>query len=180
MEHFTDIEILLLMLLRSEGSLSGYELNRIVEERGYRKKINIATSSIYATLQKLKKKELVSSRIGEKKSEKGPLPKEFTILNRGKELLTEEIQQIIASADERSTRFEIGLTAMSALTKGELLYALRKRKELLIKKQVEIKKEYVNSGGAEMNIAKRYLFKHQWGMIKFEIKFTTSLVEDIK
>lgn len=54
---------MLLQILCQQGDISGYRINKIVEEREYRVWTDIGMTSIYTGLEKLKKKHLLTARI---------------------------------------------------------------------------------------------------------------------
>jgi DNA-binding PadR family transcriptional regulator len=59
--QLTNVEIALLQLIREKKLVSGYEIDALIEERGYRNWAGIGKTSIYNTLKKLKKKSLSRS-----------------------------------------------------------------------------------------------------------------------
>ena len=66
----TNVETALLQLIGEKKLVSGYELNALIEERGYRNWVGIGKTSIYNTLLKLKKKNSFEKKNFPKKAEK--------------------------------------------------------------------------------------------------------------
>ncbi|MEI7850022.1 MAG: PadR family transcriptional regulator, partial [Chloroflexota bacterium] len=87
----SNVEFALLQLISEQAELSGYMISRLIEERGFREWADIGETSIYIGLEKLNKKEFVEFYIDIDKQGKGPLPKKFTLTDKGKEILKEEI-----------------------------------------------------------------------------------------
>ena len=58
----TNLEVVLLGLI-SERPMYGYEIEKVIREKGIRNWVNIGFLSIYAALKKLESKKLIKSRI---------------------------------------------------------------------------------------------------------------------
>ena len=77
MRRLTNVEMVLLQIIAEKEGISGYGINQIVKERGYREWADIGMTSIYVGLKKLEDKKLVKFKIHTGKIGKGPVPKIF-------------------------------------------------------------------------------------------------------
>jgi len=92
MSEISNIEAAILGLLY-ENSHHGYELEKIIEERGMRNWTDIGFSSIYYVLKKLEDKKLVVSEL--EKVEGKPSRKVFTITYDGKLVMQEKSRELL-------------------------------------------------------------------------------------
>src|SRR4051794_24465032 len=109
---FSNAELVILQIITESNQMSGYDINKLIEQRGYREWAKIGTTSIYAGLQKLKKKRLIQSDNPSDKFGKGPLPIKFAITEDGKQMLRNEIIDCLSSTRERDNRFDLGIAAL--------------------------------------------------------------------
>ncbi len=176
----SNAEFMLLQILDQEGALSGYEIKRLVDARGYRKWAGIGTTSIYAGLTKLEKKEYLRARIDMEKKGRGPLPKKFTLLAKGKKILKKEVMLVLSSIQYRGERFDLGLSASSVLKKNELIKALQQRRALLEKALDHLRTDVFEPQGG-MNLPKTavWLFQHSFKKIAVEIDFADMIMNEI-
>lgn len=179
-DPLSNAELMLLELINEQKEISGYDIELLVRERGYRNWADIGTTSIYVSLKKLTKKELVISYLLEEKSgKKGPKPKIFKLTEKGIEVLKEEILQALSFSRERDIRFDLGLAAMPILSDQEVLLALEQRRRFL---QANLKKMEYNfqlRGGRSLPIHLIALFDHSAHMIRESIRFTESLIDKL-
>src|SRR3990172_10756332 len=68
MAQIANTEFLLLQIIALQGDISGYEINKLVDKRGYRVWSDIGITSIYVGLDKLSAKKLVKHRVDTKKT----------------------------------------------------------------------------------------------------------------
>jgi len=180
MMKLSNVEFMLLQIIYQRGEISGYEVDKIVEEREYRKWAGIGMTSIYAGLKKLEKKQLVKSYIDTGKQGKGPLPKKFRLTGQGRNALKKEILKALSSTRETDRRFDLAFSAIPVLTSKEVIEALNKRKEFLSEAAENIKKRFESLGGENLPINVKTLFKHPLFLIRHELKFIDALIKDIK
>lgn len=179
MAKLSNAEFMLLQIICERGELSGYEIDRLVKERGYREWANIGTTSIYIGLEKLKNKNLVDFYIDGKKQGRGPLPKKFKVNDEGKKVLKQEILKGLLSS-RGLDRFYLAFAATPFLTAGEVIKALQGRKQSLAEDAAKIKKIFAAQGGKKLPLNVRILFEHPLFLIKNETEFTDNLIEELK
>ncbi len=120
---------LAVLSLIGAGAKYGYEINQVLEHRGYRNWVDIKMSSVYKALNELEKRGLISGR----KSDKGlqPAKKTYVITSRGKKELKTQVTQSLSNPLQAHTMFDLGMSAIWALTESEALNALRTYRDRL-------------------------------------------------
>ncbi|MEN6566078.1 MAG: PadR family transcriptional regulator [Veillonellales bacterium] len=182
-----NVEFMLLQIICEHRDVSGYEISQLVKKRDYREWADIGTTSIYVGLNKLSKKQLVTSYADTKKQGKGPIPRKFKITDDGKKILKQEAISALSSARERDYRFDLALTVIPLLPTEKVITALRKRKIFLAEvtensiKRFESykKKELLFYDERGLPFYMKTLFNHLTLMIKYEIDFIDILIENL-
>lgn len=179
MSRLSNVEFMLLQIIAESKEASGYQINKLIELRGYREWANIGTTSIYVGLQKLKEKQLIRSEDSGHKSGKGPLPSTYVMMEAGIEALRNEIIISLASARERDNRFDLGLAALPFIGINEALEALRKRQNFLDETLRNIGQKYEAQGGYRLPLHVRALFLHPMSLIENEQTFVANLISEL-
>ncbi len=174
------VEFALLQLLAENGQMSGYSINQVIEERGYREWADIGTTSIYVGLEKLLSKQLVESYVPGEKQGKGPLPRIFSLTEEGKQALRLEIVTALSTTRERERRFDLALAAMPFIDNAEVLQALERRKEFLVGESERINRQFLRQGGQDLPLHVQLLFRHSLIHIAAELEFTTEIIHSLK
>lgn len=176
----TNVELMLLELVAEKKAASGYELDRLVKERGYRSWADIGTTSIYLGLEKLEKKGLMESDMDMGKSGRGPIPRKFKLTRRGKEVLKDSVVAALRDSRERDRRFDLALAGLPVIKRSEARMALEKRKEILLQAARSILARFNEQGGDQLPYHARVLFKHPLALIEQELNFTQSVIDELK
>ncbi|MCG7410688.1 PadR family transcriptional regulator [Paenibacillus sp. ACRRX] len=179
MKSLSNVEFMLLQIIAESKQASGYQINKLIELRGYREWANIGTTSIYVGLQKLKDKGLIQSEDSVHKSGKGPVPSTYVMMEAGIEALRNEIIVSLASARERDNRFDLGLAALPFIEKNEAVEALRKRQNLLEETLRNLGQKYESQGGNQLPLHVRSLFLHPMSLIENEKTFVANLISEL-
>ncbi|MCD9022608.1 helix-turn-helix transcriptional regulator [Cohnella silvisoli] len=179
MNRLSNVEFMLLQIIAESKQASGYQINKLIELRGYREWANIGTTSIYAGLQKLKDKRLIRSEDSGHKSGKGPLPSTYVMMEAGIETLRNEIIISLTSSRERDNRFDLGLAALPFIGKNEAIEALRKRQNFLEETLGNIGKKYESQGGYRLPLHVKALFLHPMSLIENEKTFVANLISEL-
>jgi DNA-binding PadR family transcriptional regulator len=177
--ELTNVEFILLQIICDKIEVSGYEINQLIKERGYKEWADIGTTSIYVSLNKLSGKQLVNSYMDMAKQGRGPLPRKFTITNEGKSVLQQEIIAALSSSRERDYRFDLALAAIPFLTTAEVVAALKNRKDFLLDVADNINHKLEVRDEKKVPINLRALYWHPLLLIKHEIEFMDSLIQDL-
>ncbi len=133
---------LTVLTLIGRGAKYGYEINDLLERHGYRNWVDLQFSSIYKALSELESRGLVKGTKADK-SIRGS-KKTYALTSKGKKTLKNQILETLSNPPRSYTMFDLGLSAMSYLTKEEAIGALRKYHERLsgniafLRTQVEI------------------------------------------
>lgn len=119
----TNLEVVLLGLI-SERPMYGYEIEKVIKEKGIRNWVNIGFSSIYAALKKLEGKNLIRSKI--EFSDVKPAKKIYSITKEGKITLKREIKEILSTHRKAISDFDLGIANLPVLSKEEIIDCLKK------------------------------------------------------
>ena len=178
-ENISNVEFTLLQLIAENNSISGYEINRLIEERGYREWANIGTTSIYTGLDRLKRRMLVDSQIDIKKRGKGPLPKRFTLTAEGTRTLRATILEGLSSTRERDQLFDLAIAALPLISHQEAIDSLRNRTVFLANEKERLEEIFQAQGGNRLPFFVKALFRHPANLITAEIDFTNQLIIEL-
>ncbi|GGF67478.1 PadR family transcriptional regulator [Paenibacillus albidus] len=179
MNRLSNVEFMLLQIIAESKLASGYQINKLVELRGYREWANISTTSIYAGLQKLKEKGLIQTEDSGHKSGKGPLPSTYVMMEAGIEALRNEILISLTSTRERDNRFDLGLAALPFIGNNEAVEALQKRQNFLEDTLRNIGQKFESQGGNSLPLHVRALFLHPMSLIEHEQSFVANLISEL-
>lgn len=179
MIRLSNVEFMLLQIIAECKQASGYEINKLIERRGYREWANIGTTSVYVGLQKLKDKHLIRSEHSGKKIGKGPSPSQFIVTETGMETLRDEVASSLSTTRERDHRFSLGLAALPFIGKEEAVAALRERQSFLENTMSHIKRKFEAQGGSRLPLHVRSLFLLPIRRIEQENEWLTELVNEL-
>lgn len=176
----TNVEIMLLQLINEAEGISGYEINKIVKQRGYREWADIGTTSIYNGLKKLSNRKLIQSVIDKNKTGKGPLPYIYHITENGKQILKEDIIETLSIARERDKRFDLAFGGSAFLSSDDVIRALEKRVSFLHSEKERITNIYRRQITDNLPLQVKMLFEHPIFLIDSEIEFTEYIIGSLK
>ena len=125
-KEFTDRELLILGLI-AEMPRHGYEIEGLIEERAMREWTRIGFSSIYYVLGKLEKNGLITGENPTTPKAK----KRYTLTDQGKAVLVEQTLAALTTIQPAYPSLLLGLIHLAVLSRGQVLDALRTRKERL-------------------------------------------------
>jgi len=175
----SNAELMLLQIILEQESISGYDLNKLVERQNVRDWADLGTTSIYISLKKLDKKKLVTAFIDKKKSGKGPPPRRFSVSTYGKKVLTNEILKSLANTGERDKRFDIAFSGINYLPRIVVILAIEKRIEYLM-----FQFEQAETAGANLGknppLHKKAIQDHRMFLLGNEIEFMQSLLDKLR
>jgi DNA-binding PadR family transcriptional regulator len=132
----TNAELVLLSLI-AETPRHGYELEKVIDERGMRNWTDIAFSSIYFLLNKLVKEGLISATI-QPAAGRGPAKKVYSVMPRGVYALREGVRSSLANPFPGDRAFLLGLSCLPLLSQKDALSALRERQNILQARREEL------------------------------------------
>lgn len=169
--NLSNTELMLLQIIEENGTISGYQLNKLVEEMAIRDWADIGTTSIYVSLKKLEKKEYVSFFIDKSKTGKGPPPKKYNVSTQGKKVLTNEILRSLSTTPERDKRFDLAFNGISFLPRVVVILALEKRIEFLAETFETVEYSFEDHGGENLPLHQKAVYEHRLFSISNEIEF---------
>ncbi|UVI30276.1 PadR family transcriptional regulator [Paenibacillus spongiae] len=179
MNQLSNVEFMLLHMIAECNQASGYDINKLIDQRGYREWANIGTTSIYAGLKKLNDKGLIKSEDSGGKSGKGPMPIRFAMQEAGMIMLRNEIIASLSFSRERDNRFDLGLAALPFVEKAEAIEALRRRLDFLEEALTTIRRKYESQGGVRLPLYVRALFLHPMNLIESEQAYVAKLINEL-
>jgi DNA-binding PadR family transcriptional regulator len=179
MRKLANVEMVLLQVIAEKEGISGYGINQIVKERGYREWADIGMTSIYLGLKKLENKKLVKFRIHTAKIGKGPIPKIYFLTEKGEEVLSTEVLFVLSESRERDRVFDLGVAGIPFVTPKKVKEALLQRKKFLNEHSDKIHNKFKKDGGLQLPVHARYLFKHSLYLIGNELKFIDELIGNL-
>jgi len=123
MSIISNIETAILGLI-CQAPRYGYEIEKIIEERGMRNWTEIGFSSIYYVLKRLEKRGLVGGK--PEKGEKGkPVRKRYSVTADGRAEIEEKIRHLLSAREKVKDPFDLGIAYYSVLGKREFKVCLK-------------------------------------------------------
>ena len=129
-----------------EGPRYGYELEKIIEERGMRVWTEIGFSSIYYVLKRLEAKGFVTGVV--QGVEGKPSRKVYTVTEKGLDAMREKVKLVLSQNKKVVSPFDLGIVYHDLLTHEEVLECLTlyveslNEREALIERSLDGKKDY--------------------------------------
>jgi DNA-binding PadR family transcriptional regulator len=173
----TNAEIAVLGLV-AEKPRYGYELNEVIEARGMRNWTEIGFSSIYYVLNKLEKKELVSSQIEVQDSV--PSRKIYSITKKGKEEMKNSIIEVLSRPKKRFSDVDLGMSNLMNLTKVEALKCFKSYLDQLGREEEELKNLWQVQGGEKLPFFMTALFTRPLMHRQVEIEWVKQFIQTIE
>ncbi len=169
-DRITNVEMALLEIIKEKNETSGYEVRKIIEERGYREWANIGKTSIYTGIKKLEKKGLITVKTIKKKEGKGPLPNKINLTKLGEKVLVEEIKKALLS-QKNLPLYYLGIAGIG-LIKKDIALELLKQREIINQKIIEeINKTFKKQGGDRLPLEAKALFEHPILLLRADTDF---------
>ncbi len=179
MFEISNVEFILLALIHEQQKVTGYHLNTLVNERGYREWTDIGTTSIYTGLKKLKEKGYVTSAADRYKTGRGPKGVKYALAESGLSVLTSETEQGLSKARERGGRFMLALSALPVLDAGVAITALAQRIAYLQEEYRRIHAKYEHQHAC-MVFHADLLFRYTFERINNEVTVTENLLTALR
>ncbi len=119
----TNAELAILSLI-VETPRHGYQIERVIEERGMRDWTEIGFSSIYYVLKKLERNGWVESRIKQDEG-RGPARKVYYVTQDGMDAWHDATLKVLSQPMQRYSSLLLGLSNLPGLAHEEAIMALR-------------------------------------------------------
>lgn len=169
----------LILGILSEKERNPYDITKMLSEMNTRKWLPLADSTVYATINNLKKNGLINGR----QERSGNLPEKtiYNITSEGEFELHNSITTYLEEDASTSTGFDIGILLMHNLSKPEILMKLKKKLERLEANAYTIRKQIFNFEMDPTRIAFTSLamLKHRLHLMEAEIKTVKELIKEL-
>jgi len=160
-----------------EKERNPYEITKMLKELNLRKWFNIADSTVYATINNLRKQSLISG----KTSKEGRFPEKtvYSITAEGEFELHKTISTFIEKTDPDGAKFDIAILLLHHLSRDEVLQKLKIKLENLESSTYEIKTQILNLE-RERTVAFTGLLmlKHRLYMAETEIRTIKEIIRE--
>ena len=160
-----------------EKARNPYEITKMLKDLKLRKWFNIADSTVYATINNLKKQSLITG----KTTKEGRFPEKtvYSITVEGEFELHNTISSYIEKNDPDGSKFDIAILLLHHLSRDEVLQKLKIKLESLESSTYEIKTQIV-SLERERTIAFTGLLmlKHRLYMAETEIRTIKEIIRE--
>ena len=154
-----------------EQSLHGYEINRVIEERGIRNWANVGFSSIYYLLDKLESRGLVASNGARSKAKKT-----FSITAEGRKSCRTRTKDLVQVRVPNKNPFMIGLANGSLFNEATFSELLQARLDELQSQLAIVKREWKKQ--QPLPKPAEYLFSFSVNEISSEISWLRSVINE--
>jgi DNA-binding PadR family transcriptional regulator len=173
----TNAELVILSLI-AECPRHGYDLEKVIEERGMRNWTEIAFSSIYFLLNKLVKEGLVIG-CSQPAVGRGPAKKVYSITKTGIIELKEGVRAGLSAKEPGTQAFMLGLSCLPLLPQDEVLNALRERKLFLLGRLEELQKHpALIEPGYPPHV--KAMFTYSLPLLQAELEWLENFIQEIK
>lgn len=172
----TNAELAILTLI-AEKSSHGYEIEKVIEERGMREWTEIGFSSIYYLLKKLEEKGLIEGRV-ERQAGRGPARKVYQITESGIEARRAGVLEALSNPQRAYPILQLGLASLPGVSRTEALAALRGYKDSLTDRL-----EYVRSRRDDRRPLPYFveaMFGHSIAMIEAERRWIEKFINQME
>ena len=169
---------MILAIIHELKSISGYRLNQIIENRGYRAWADLGTTTIYVSLKSMVKAGLIEGSIDAFKSTQGPSSVLYNCTPNGITALRNEVRYALEHSREHNRRFDLALSTIDILTLSEIQQSLASRVLML-----ESQKAGIEAARTKQNDSISFqgvlLFERTLHFIHHEIEYTNNLIKTI-
>ena len=124
----TNAELAILTLV-AERPRHGYEIERVIEERGMREWTEIGFSSIYYLLKKLEREGLIKGQL--EAASRGAARRVFHLTSAGREAARVGVIEALSVPHHCYPPLQLGLANLSGIPPTEAVAALREHRETL-------------------------------------------------
>ena len=169
----------LILGILSEREHNPYEITKMLEKLNTRKWLPLADSTVYATINNLKKNGLILGR----QERSGNLPEKtiYNITPEGEFELHSSITSFLEDDSTSSSNFDIGILLMYNLSKPEIMMKLKKKIERLENFSYNIRKQILSFEMEPSKVAFTSLtmLKHRMHIIEAEMKTIRELIKEL-
>jgi DNA-binding PadR family transcriptional regulator len=169
----------LILGIVSEKERNPYEITKMLEQLNTRKWLPLADSTVYATINNLKKHGLITGR----QERNGNLPEKtiYSITPEGEFEFHEAITTFLEDDIAGPSNFDIGILLMHNLSKPEILQKLKKKMERLENTSYLIRKQILSfeMNPSQVAFTSLTMYKHRMHLIEAELKTIRELIKEL-
>ena len=163
----------------SERERNPYEITKMLEQLNTRKLLPLADSTVYATINNLKKQGFITGRT----ERNGNLPEKtiYSITPEGEFEFHESITSFLEDEVNSPSNFDIGILLMHNLSKPEILIKLKKKLERLESNSYTIRKQILSfeMDSTKVAFTSLSMLKHRMHLIEAELKTIRELIKEL-
>ena len=169
----------LILGILSEQERNPYDITKMLSELQTKKWLPLADSTVYATINNLKKKNLITGRM----EKSGNLPEKtiYSITTDGEYELQFSITSFLEEDATNTNGFDIGILLMYNLSKPEILIKLKKKLERLESNSYNLRKQILNleMDATKVAFTSLAMLKHRMHLIEAEMKTIRELIKEL-
>lgn len=170
------ISTLILGILH-EKERNPYEITKMLKNLKLRNWFNVADSSVYATINNLKKQNLIEGKT--KKEGRFPEKTIYSITTEGEYELHSTISKYLSKNDPDGAKFDIAILLLHHLSKDEVFQKLKDKLENLESSTYEIKSQIINlERGRTVAFTGLLMLKHRLYMAETEIRTIKEIIRE--
>lgn len=177
MSRISDREAAILGLL-VEGPRYGYELEKIIEERGMRVWTEIGFSSIYYVLKRLESNGLIESSVKDVAGK--PSRRIYTVTEKGMTAMKEKVKNVLSHTKKQISPFDLGIAYCDLLEPEDVVECLRLYLESLDKRQAMLEGSIREKEIEGANYRVIALFSRPLAHVKAERAWVEQFKKEIK
>jgi DNA-binding PadR family transcriptional regulator len=140
----TNTELAILGLV-AEAPRHGYEIERLIEQRGMRNWTEVGFSSIYYVLGKLEQRGWIASRT-EPAEGRGPARKVFEIQPTGRDAWYQATLEALTGPGQPNSSFLLGLAGLPGIRSADAVVALRQYRRGILARKNEVDEAWQRAG----------------------------------
>lgn len=169
----TNAELAILSLL-VESPLHGYEIERIIQERGIRDWTEIGFSSIYYLLKKLENEGLIEAA-SQPAAVTTPARRTVQLSQAGEKAWRAAALQALGAPQRSPNPFLLGLANLNQLSEEENMQALELYRQGLEERRAHVRSRW-QAGGSDLASHVHAMFDYSLTMIEAEINWVERFI----
>lgn len=171
----TNAELAILGLV-VEQPRHGYEIERVIEERGMRNWTEVGFSSIYYLLKKLEQEGYVEGQLVE--AARGPARKVYHASPSGQRALRAGVLEALSVPQRSYPSVQLGLSHLPGIPAADAVAALGQYRENLAGQLAEVRQGWETKKPLPLFI--EAMFEHSTTMIQAELSWVEGLIEKME
>jgi DNA-binding PadR family transcriptional regulator len=171
----TNAELAILGLVADEPR-HGYEIERVIEERGMRDWTEVGFSSIYYLLKKLERAGYVESELEE--AARGPARKVYRASPSGEEALRTGVLDALSVPKRCYLPLQLGLSHLPGIPTGEAIAALGQYHDALAERRAYVSERWQRQKPLPLFV--EAMFEHSLTMIEAELSWVKDFIEKLE